>query len=333
MKLGLTFDDVLIIPQYSEVEHRGDVDVSTKLGKHINLKVPIISANMDTVTGPLMAIAMDKVGGLGILHRFCSIKQAVEDVLQVKIAGVKTIAASVGIGEDRFDRLQALVHMGVKVICIDVAHGHHSRVIEFIKRIRNIYGDDIDLIAGNVATELGARSLALVGINTVKIGIGPSGVCSTRVVSGCGVPQFTAIQDSSKPHGDVTFIADGGCRSSGDIVKALAAGAHAVMLGGLLAGCDEAPGAGDTEEKVYRGSASRALQEDFKGQVSGVEGIATFVQRTGSVESVITSLVKGIQSGCSYVGAHNLDQLRYRAQFIQVTPAGITEGQPYRQLY
>ncbi len=462
---GLSFDDVLLVPKRSKIDSRKDIDLSSKLTEYIFLNLPIISAAMDTVTEANMAIAMARNGGLGVIHRFCSIEEQVEQVLKVKRAenylienpicifpettlkeikeksekydfqtflvvdekkrllgliskrdyfleedesktakelmtpfeklvvsyerltfeeakeifkkykiekipivdqerkvlglitlrdfknslnkkasrdkkGRLLVSAAIGIRGDYLERAQELVKAGVDLLCIDVAHGHLEKCLKVVKEIKNKF-PEIPLIAGNVATEEGARDLKKAGADVIKVGIGPGSACTTRIVSGVGIPQITAIMLAKKGAGETPIIADGGCRNSGDIVKALAAGASAVMLGSLLAGTDEAPGEifqmKGKRVKYFRGMASfEAYQQKLsktkeKSDYQPVsEGINYgFVEYKGSVNEVLMNLEKGIRSGFSYCGASNLEELWQNAEFIKITDKGLAESHPH----
>ncbi len=469
---GLTFDDVLLVPQRSPVASRQDVDTSTRFSRHITLHIPIVSSNMDTVTEARMAIAMARAGGIGVIHRFLpAARQAAEvtrvkraesfivedpftlppeatvafaraelanrgiggvvivdgerrpvgilttrDVLfapeatqpvslvmtprerlvtapqgisleqarallhqhrieklplldvQGRLAGLITaqdivklaqhphaskdakgrlrVAAAVGVRADEMERAQMLVAAGADALVVDIAHGHSDHTIEMVRRIRRELGD-IELVAGNVATAQGVRDLAEAGVDAVKVGVGPGSICITRIVAGSGVPQLTAIAECAEAarQFDLPIIADGGIRTSGDIVKALAAGAASVMLGSLLAGTEESPGATVIREgqkvKVTRGMASlgatmgRELAErgedtfDQDWEKVVPEGVEAVVPYRGAVAEVLEQLVGGLRSGLSYCGARNIAEMQARAEFIQMTPAGMRESGPH----
>lgn len=326
----LTFDDVLLRPQFSEVKSRSDIDLTTMVGD-LKISIPIISANMDTITGPKMATAMWRFGGLGILHRYADPKEVAGWCLGLSGEGVEPIP-SVG-AHEKTEVVEAYQEAGVKYICVDVAHGHHEDVIRMVESLAN---DGFKVIAGNIASALGFHDLVNAGAVAVKVGIGPGSMCTTRVVTGHGIPQLTAIDEvvrarNERPRGEpvVSIIADGGIRHSGDIVKALAVGADAVMIGKLLAGTEETPFKGDLKgNRVYRGMASRDAQNDWKGQVSNYtpEGEAMVLRPQGYAKRIINELVGGIRSGLSYSGVHNLPELRRSAQFIRVTPNCIREN-------
>ena len=238
--LGLTYDDVLLLPDASEVVP-SEVSTTTQLTRNISIDVPLVSSAMDTVTESQMAIAMAKAGGIGIIHRNLPIKDQVTHVKLVK--GVGLAGAAVGVGDDGFARAQALIEAGVDVVVVDTAHGHHRAVLDSIARIKK-FSPTTEIIGGNVATRAGAQALINAGADAVKVGVGPGSICTTRIVAGVGVPQITAILEASKAcnKAGIPLIADGGLAYSGDIVKAIVAGANSVMLGSLLAGCEEAPG-------------------------------------------------------------------------------------------
>jgi len=467
--LGLTFDDVLLVPRRSPVESRAEVDTRTKLARGIELAVPIVSANMDAVTESEMAIAMARDGGLGIIHRFLPVDQQVAEVRRVKraesivieqpytirpdqtlreavafleehgsagllvvqdgrLVGIVTardllfeedldrpvrevmtprerlvtappgismeeakrilhahrveklplvdgdgrlvglvtsrdirarsqyphatkdergrlrVGAAVGVRGDYLERAAALVEEGVDVLVVDVAHGHSEAVLRAVRTLRRRF-PEVPIVAGNVATAEGTVDLIEAGADAVKVGVGPGSTCTTRVVTGAGVPQLSAILEcarAARPRG-VPIIADGGIRSSGDITKALAAGASAVMLGNLLAGTEESPGAtvirNGRQYKTYRGMASlwatarrRSLDspvdEEDIGQIVA-EGIEALVPYRGKVADVLRQLVGGLRSGMSYCGARTIPELWENARFVRITPAGLRESLPH----
>nr|WP_194239609.1 IMP dehydrogenase [Bombilactobacillus mellis] len=356
-KLGLTFDDVLLIPAASDVLPR-EVNTSTQLGSNLNLKIPVLSAGMDTVTEAPMAIALAQLGGLGVIHKNMSIAAQVEQVSQVKkrasLASKSAVdaddhllvAAAVGINDDTFTRTQALIDAGVDAIVIDTAHGHSQGVLTKIAEIRATYPQQT-IIAGNVATASGTKALFDAGVDVVKVGIGPGSICTTRVIAGVGVPQITAVFDAAAVAQDYgkQIIADGGIKYCGDIVKALAAGGNAVMLGNMLAGTTQAPGDVLTDEKgnqfkAYRGMGSVAAMKDgssdryFQSKVHEAkklvpEGIEGKLPYKGDVEDIIYQIVGSLRSGMGYVGARTVNDLINQAQFIQITNAGLTESHPH----
>ena len=467
---GLTFDDVLLVPKRSSVVSRSHVNLRTKLSRNININMPIISANMDTVTEANMAIAIAREGGIGIIHRFMSIEQQVNEVRRVKraeniiieqpytvrqdqrlqdaiskmneynvsgllvtdnderLVGILTrrdimfesdgnkriydvmtknvitakygigieeakdilhkyrieklplvdeknrvrglitakdimrmneyplaakdkkgrllVGAAVGVKGDYMERTDKLLEAGTDIIVIDIAHGHSENAINAIKSIKKAY-PTCELIAGNVATAQGTKDLIEAGVDAVKVGVGSGSICITRIVTGSGVPQLTAIMECTKVarEYDVPVIADGGIRNSGDITKALAAGAHTVMIGSLLAGTDESPGVSITKNgkryKIYRGMASfyaslgrkireegaLAIDEDLNDYVP--EGVEALVEYKGSVVEIVRHLLGGLRSGFSYCGARNIDELHRNAEFIRMTTAGYIESMPH----
>jgi IMP dehydrogenase len=333
---GLTFDDVMLVPGYNGIRSRQDVTTVVTVAAH-SFDIPIISANMDTITGESMANAITEFGGMAILHRFMTIEDNVAVFKRLKNPSKTGI--SIGIGDEAMPRAEALVAAGAEIICVDVAHGHSKDVNRTIRRLRENFSTNIMIIAGNVATYAGADYLAAAGADAIKVGIGPGSVCSTRIKTGFGVPQLTALQECRKV--DRCIIADGGIRTPGDAVKALAAGADFIMMGGMLAGTDETPGdiimrknqdGTETKLKRFRGMASREAQEDFMGGMAEwktAEGVAVEVLAKGPVRNVILDVMGGIRSGLTYCGAINIKQLQRKAQFMEVTPAGFHEGTPH----
>ena len=473
--MGLSFDDVLLVPRRSSIRSRREVDTRSRFTKRIWLNIPIVSAAMDTVTESRMAITMAREGGIGVIHRFMPAQKQAEEVSKVKraenividkpatigpeatvreakdlmsflgISGLLVVdeenrllgiitrrdvifeddgklvkecmtpkesmiiagpevsledarevfrkhkieklplvdedgklrglitsvdlvkreaypsasrdskgrllaAAAIGVREREVERAKLLVEADVDVLVIDVAHGHSEMCVEMVRRIRKIYGDEVEVVAGNVATREGVEDLASAGADAVKVGIGPGSVCTTRLVAGVGVPQLTAVvkcAEAAERMG-VPIIADGGIRESGDIVKALAAGADTVMIGKLLAGTDESPGAvvlkNGRRYKIYRGMASMyaMLGREFRLRENEAEalldaseysyyaeGVEAYVPYTGSASDVIKRLVAGLRSGMSYLGARNIEELKRNAVFIRVTAASLRESAPH----
>jgi len=328
-KERLAFDDVLLVPQYSTIESRSEVKLAQHLGSYTKtLAIPIISSPMDTITGVDMAIAMNQAGGLGIIHRYNTIK---EQALMVQSAAACTVGAAIGVTGDFEERAAALYAAGARVLCVDVAHGHHILVKHALNTLKDIYGNDVHLMAGNVATLEAFNDLADWGADSIRCGIGGGSICTTRIQTGHGVPGFTTILECAKSDRDAKIIADGGIKNSGDIVKALAAGADFVMLGSLVAGTAETPGqllsyTDGSKRKAYRGMASKKAQELWRGKSGTPEGIATTVHYKGSVRDIMKDLVGGIKSGCSYSGASNLKELRTKAVFIQQSNASKLES-------
>lgn len=331
---GLTFDDVLLAPVGSSIYSRKNVDLTSRLFKETYIKTPIISANMDTVTEHLMAETMNALGGLGIIHRFLSADKHLDQIKTLN--GIRIL--TIGVKPEDLNLLEkALDH--IDGVLIDVAHGHSDRVIKLINRIINDY--DVPIIAGNVATYEGVRDLVWAGADAIKVGVGPGSVCTTRIVTGCGVPQLTAIMDARRaidqyhnPGSMPTLIADGGIRTSGDIVKALAAGADTVMIGSLFAGTDEAPGArliGSDGKyyKTYRGMASKSAQLSI-GVDRTAEGVEVATPYKGSVYPIFNELIDGIKSGLSYLNCHSIAELK-QADIVmyRMSHAGHIESHPH----
>lgn len=347
--LGLTYDDVLLLPDASDVVP-SEVNTRTQLTRDIYLDIPLISSAMDTVTESAMAIAMARAGGIGIIHRNLAIDEQVTHVKLVKGAGLR-VGAAVGVGDDGFERADALIEVGVDVVVVDTAHGHHRAVLEAIAKIKKNFPKQ-EVIGGNVATRAGAQALINAGADAVKVGVGPGSICTTRVVAGVGVPQITAIMEAAKAckKADIPLIADGGLQYSGDIAKAIVSGADTVMLGSLLAGCDESPGElvelDGRKFKTYRGMGSlgamqtrgakksfskdRYMQDDVLAEDKLVpEGIEGKVAYRGPVADVVHQLVGGLRSGMGYAGAEDIAALQKRGRLIQITAAGLQESHPH----
>lgn len=335
MDQGLTFRDVLLVPQKSFVKSRQHVQLHTFFSKNVKLDNPVIPANMDTITEAPMATLAYELGSIGIIHRFLPITIQSEQVRQVLRARPHAqVGASVGVVGDYLVRLEDLKRAGAAVIVVDVAHAHAQHVLEAVKKIRDRL-PNTDLVVGNVATPEGVSDLIGVGVDGIKVGVGPGATCATRVVAGAGVPQLTAIMQCAAAS-SVPICADGGIRDSGDVVKALAAGASTVMVGRLFAGTTETPGEVTEQDgfkyKVYRGMASQeasaARTDRTTASVTVPEGVKLTVPSSGSARLVFDQLTGGVRSGMSYVGAHTLTELHQRAKFIQITPAGWEESVP-----
>ena len=468
---GVTFDDVLLVPKYSKITSRSDTDLSTKLSRNISLNMPLISANMDTITESSMAVTVAREGGIGIVHRFLTIQQQVNEVLKVKrsgsiiienpytinseltikdafsimnekqvsgllvtdsnskIIGILTerdvlfesshssklvkelmtkdvvtaklgvdleqvkeilkhnrieklpivddnnhvkglitsqdisnlekypyaskdkkgrplVGSAVGVKGDFMERSEALINAGADVLVVDIAHGHSENAINTVKNIKKAF-PDCELIAGNVATAEGTEDLINAGVDAVKVGVGSGSICITRVITGSGVPQLTAVYDCAKVGNDhgIPIISDGGTRTSGDATKALAAGASSIMVGSILGGTDESPGSTITKNgkrfKIYRGMASLAASMGRRSKETGTfeladdlndyvaEGVEAMVPYKGSVTEIITQITGGIRSGLSYCGASNIKQMQENAEFIKISRAGFAESQPH----
>ena len=337
MQEGITFDDVLLVPAYSEVLPR-EVSLKGRFSRHITLESPFASAAMDTVTEGRMAAAMARKGGIGVIHKNMTAEKQAEEVASVKAQGL-IVAAGVGITPDILDRVKALAQAGVDAIVLDSAHGHSKGVVDALKAVKAGF-PALDVVVGNIATAAAAKDLIAAGADGLKVGIGPGSICTTRIVAGVGMPQLTAIADVAEVAGDIPVIADGGLRYSGDVVKALAAGASCVMCGSMFAGTDEAPGevveVDGVKMKGYRGmgsidamqagSADRYFQKGAKKLVP--EGVVARVPYKGSVEDVIFQLEGGLRSGMGYCGAKDLDAL-HKAQFVKISPATVKENHPH----
>ncbi len=338
---GLTYDDVLLVPQYSEVRPR-EIDVSSYLTKKIKLNVPIVSAAMDTVTESTLAIAMAREGGIGIIHKNMTIERQADEVRKVKEKNL-IVGAAIGVIPESLERARALVKAGVDAVVIDTAHGHSKGVVEMLKKVKAEF-PKLEVIVGNIATAGAAKFLVKAGADAVKVGIGPGSICTTRVIAGIGYPQFSAVYEvASALRGDIPVIADGGIRYSGDIAKAIAAGAASVMIGSLFAGTEESPGETALYEnrqyKTYRGMGSleamadgskdRYFQEgeDVKKLVS--EGIVGRVPFKGKLADVIYQMVGGLRAGMAYCGAKDISTLERTAKFVRITSAGMREGHPH----
>ncbi len=341
---GLTFDDVLLVPNYTDVK-REEINLESQLNKRIKLSIPIMSSPMDTVTDAKMAITLGKLGGLGIIHRNMSIQDQAKEVKMVK-KETEIVGAAVGVGSDFETRLKALSVEGLDVVVVDSAHGFSKWVVEATKYISQKY-KNIVLISGSIATAAGAKALITAGADVLRVGMGPGSICTTRIVAGMGVPQITAIMETSAVSSkyNIPIIADGGIRYSGDIVKAIAAGASFVMLGSLFAGTAESPGKLiEIEGKKYKnyrgmgsvsamkdGSAVRYGQEYRKGQekkliAEGVEGLVAY---KGTVEEVVAQLTGGLRTGMYYAGVKNISELQEKTRLMRITQASLTESHPH----
>lgn len=334
---ALCFDDILLVPQESSITSRHAVDLSMTIGsgsRAITLDLPLIASPMDTVCGKDMCIAISNLGGLGILHRYLPIEEQVDIVSFLSDGGYK-FGVSVGATNNFMDDARKLVDAGAKLVLVDIANGHSHFAIEAVSQLRQEF--DIHIMAGNVATSAGFKALALAGADSIRVGIGGGSACTTRIVSGHGVPTLQSIIDSYSlkhfyPH--TSIIADGGIRNSGDMVKAFAAGADAVMVGSMLAGTDESPGEitqdhNGKDVKIFRGMASAHAQMDKFGKVSVAEGISTTVPYKGSVSHIIEQVRGGLGSGCSYSGVNNLSELAKNAEYVKVSPASLNESKPH----
>lgn len=341
IKEALTFDDVTLVPRYSEILP-SEVNTEISLTNSLKLKIPVLSSAMDTITESKMAIGIAKVGGMGIIHRNLDIKKQINEIKKVKKHKL-LVGAAVGAGPNEFKRSEAIIKEGVDMIVVDTAHGHSKKVAEIIKFIKKINIKKIALCAGNIATAEAAKFLVNLGVDIVKVGIGPGSICTTRLVAGIGVPQLSAILSVRKglKNKNIKIISDGGIKYSGDLTKAFAAGADAVMIGSLFAGTDEAPGKLiKMNGKLYKnfrgmgsigamnkGSADRyfqSSQKDFSKYVP--EGVEGFARYKGDVGSIIYKLVGGLKSSMGYLGSKDVYNLRNKANFVKITKAGFYES-------
>ena len=326
---ALTYQDVLLVPQYSDIESRSEVDIGSQLDNHLRLDLPVIASPMDTVSESPMANAMSENGGLAIIHRYNTIDEQCKHVECLPTEAM--VGAAIGVTGDFVERAQELIRTGVNVLCLDVAHGHHSLMENALKILRHKF-PDFHLMAGNVATLEGFDALAHWGASSVRCNIGGGSICTTRVQTGHGVPGLQTIYDCARSEfaGDVKIVADGGIRNGGDIVKALAAGADFVMVGALLSGTDQTPGklfkTGEGNFKQYRGMASRDAQMSWRGKSGSPEGVSSMIPYKGDVNFILAELAGSIQSGLSYTGARSIEELQAKASFIRQTNAGQTES-------
>ena len=341
IKEALTFDDVTMVPKYSEVLP-SEVDTSTKLSNNLTLKIPLLSSAMDTVTESKMAIAIAKAGGIGVIHRNLNIKNQIEEIRKVKKQKL-LVGAAVGAGPLELKRAEAILKENIDLIVVDTAHGHSKKVAEIIKVIRKMKTKKTTLCAGNIATAEAAKFLIKLGVDIVKVGIGPGSICTTRLVAGIGVPQLSAIIEVKKgvKNNKTKIISDGGIKYSGDIAKALSAGADAVMIGSLFAGSLETPGKLIKKNgKLYKsfrgmgsvgamnkGSADRYFQTKQKDASKYVpEGVEGFVRYKGDIKRIIYKLIGGLKSSMGYLGAKKVTLLKNKPNFVKITKAGFYES-------
>jgi IMP dehydrogenase len=361
-KFGLTFDDILLIPGYSDFL-RKDINLSTQFSKRIKISIPLVSSPMDTVTESRLAIELAKLGGIGIIHRNLSVEDQALEVKKVKSKKL-LVGAAIGASSGFEIRVKALAKVGVDVVVVDSAHGYSKGVIDAVKFLKKNY-KNIDVVAGNIATYDGAKALISAGADGLRVGMGPGAICTTRIISGMGIPQITAILETSRAarkYG-IPIIADGGIKYSGDIVKALAVGASTVMMGGYFAACLESPGELITlkqnelpsrfqrishmkkyyQFKKYRGMGSEGAMKkgakiksedefhgkNYKDRVLVAEGVEGLVPMKGAVKDLVDQAIGGIKSGMYYVGAKNILELWRKAKIIQITQASLTESHPH----
>ena len=341
IKEALTFDDVTLVPKYSEILP-SEVDTSIKLTDTLKLNIPLLSSAMDTVTESKMAIAIAKAGGLGVIHRNLDIKKQIQEIKKVKKQKL-LVGAAVGTGLKEFHRAELIIKGKVDMIVVDTAHGHTKKVSEMIKFIKKKKSKKICLCAGNIATPEAAKFLLKLGVDVIKVGIGPGSICTTRLVAGIGVPQLSAILNvrNGIKNKNVKIISDGGIKYSGDLAKAFAAGADAVMIGSLFAGTDETPGklikkngklfksfrGMGSVGAMNKGSADRYFQSKQKNNSKYVpEGVEGFAKYKGKVENIVFKLIGGLKSSMGYLGSKQIKYLRNKPQFVKITKAGFYES-------
>ena len=341
IKEALTFDDVTLAPKYSEILP-SEVNTGTQLAKNLNLKIPLLSSAMDTVTESKMAIAIAKAGGIGVIHRNLNIKKQIEEIRKVKKQGL-LVGAAVGAGPLELKRAEAILKEQINLIVVDTAHGHSKKVAEIVKAIKKIKTKKTTLCAGNIATADAAKFLIKLGVDIVKVGIGPGSICTTRLVAGIGVPQLSAILAVKQgiKNNKTKIISDGGIKYSGDLAKAFAAGADAVMIGSLFAGTNETPGklikkngklfksfrGMGSVGAMNKGSADRYFQAKQKDTSKYVpEGVEGFAKYKGDVGSIIYKLIGGLRSSMGYLGSKNIIKLRVKPNFVKITKAGFYES-------
>ena len=328
-----SYDDVLLLPKYSDIRSRSEIDISSDLGAGLQLRLPIVASPMDTISEAPMAIQMSKYGGAAIIHRYVSIERQARMIRMAHDLATDTlvVGAAIGVTEDYLKRAKSAFDAGATFLCVDIAHGHHVLMKEALASLRKVFAADVHIMAGNIATIEGVNDLADWGATSVRCNIGGGSICSTRIQTGHGMPGLQTIIDCAKTDRNVKIIADGGIRNSGDIVKALAAGADAVMCGSLLAGTDETPGKvmedkDGTRWKVYRGMASKEAQISWRGRCASHEGVSTTVPYRGAVKYVLEDLERGIRSGFSYSGARDLTELSSKSEFVNQTNSGLSES-------
>lgn len=337
--LGLSYDDVLLIPQHSHINSRSEVNIETQITPRIKIALPLISINMTDVTGPEMAIALGKLGALGFLHRFVSPEKQADMVLKVKKQKV-LVGAAIGIRNGHLARSEKLVKAGTDILTIDVAHGGMQKTIDTTKELKRKFGDKVDIISGVVATYEGAVDLFKAGADSVRVGVGPGTICTTRITTGVGVPQITAVMEAARAAKKYkkTILCDGGTKNSGDIVKGLASGASAAVIGSQFAGTDEAPGKilirNNKKYKAYNASTSlvekrnhvKTLKNTSKDYLSHIEGVKATVPYKGPVSKVISKMEANIKSGFSYCGAKDIKALWKNARFVRISQLGVRES-------
>ena len=354
MKRGLTYDDILLVPKYSEVKSRSTINTNTLVSRRYGLLKPLVASCMDTVCEYKMAIKMVELGGVGCIHRFMTIDEQCEQVSKVveyinnnhmyvhwgvmyddwhsEIKEIPVMAA-IGVNDVDIERAVRLVLSGVNIILIDVAHGHHINVKNMIRKLREVLPTSVDIIAGNISTKESAEDLCEWGVDGLRVGIGGGSLCTTRIQTGHGVPNITSIIDCVEGS-SVPVMADGGIRNSGDIAKALSVGADCVMLGSLLAGTKESPGkivekGNGSLYKRYRGSASLETKSAHKQSTKHIEGESTMIPFKGSVEYIIDKLNDGLKSALSYSGSQDIKEFHLKSEVMEITLSGMVESKPH----
>lgn len=339
IKLALSYDDVLLVPQCSDIKSRSEIDLSTQITPHVKLNIPLISINMTDVTGVEMAIALGKLGGIGFLPRFVRAEVQADMVKEIKKKNIK-VGAAVGCRDGYLERAEMLVKAGADIITLDVAHGGMIQAVEATKILKNKYGKSVDIISGVVGTYETACALFKAGADSVRVGVGPGTICITRLQTGVGVPQITAVMEASRAaiKFGKTILCDGGTKNSGDIVKGLAAGASAVLIGSQFAGHDECPGKlvikNGIKYKEYNASTSFAEKTNHKKILDHlsndyaihIEGVESFVPYKGPVKDSVELWTANIRSGFSYCNARNIKELWQKAEFIRISPQGLREN-------
>ena len=340
IKEALTFDDVLLVPRYSSVLP-SDTDLTISLGQNLNLKIPFLSSAMDTVTESSMAIAIAQKGGLGIIHRNLSISEQITEIIKVKKKKL-IVGAAVGTANEDLVRVKSILDAGVDLIVVDTAHGHSEKVIKILCKIKKLISK-VPICVGNIASGEAALNLYNEGADILKVGIGPGSICTTRMIAGIGVPQITAIMEVKKmmKSKKIKIISDGGIKFSGDIIKGLAAGADAIMMGSIFAGTEESPGKKfKYKNKFYKsyrgmgsigamsaGSSNRYFQKNHKDKSKFVpEGVEARVPYKGSVSEILYQLQGGLRSSMGYIGAKMIKEIQKKTRFIKITKAGFYES-------
>ena len=338
-EISVTFDDVFIVPQYSDIRSRSDIDTWSSVGEGIGLNVPLIATPMDTICEKEMAIALGQLGGMGTIHRFMSIDEQIAQVNEtLNYVSNSHLAAAVGVGQSDRKRISRLCQeTDIKVLNVDIAHGHHQLMKNTISAIRAGF-PDIHIMAGTVCTPEAVKDLIEWGADSIQVGVGNGSLCTTRIKAGVGVPQFTALRDCvvTAHNSKVAIISNGGCKSPGDIAKAIAAGASAVVVGSLFAGTKETPGdirktgtwPNETLYKAYRGSAS-ADSKSARGEKTNIEGTSQVVLYRGKVKRIVDDIMDGLRSSMSYTGSDTIAKFQHKAVFNRVSQAGLQEAQPH----